>query len=230
MINVHGGEMNVVGGRLRDAEAAFAESQQEADDPAHSLAPFETPYRHEGCKTAGYELLAQLDWTVPDAIVVPTGSGVVLAGIHKAIRECLTFGLIDTTPALVAVQPEGCAPIVDAFENGRETPEPEAQPDTICGELEVPDPAGGRQALTALTETEGTAIAVPDDALLESACSIAAREGLEVSTAGGAGAAGIAELADRGWLSGDETVVLLNPTAGSRDDDILRSHLMGKGI
>lgn len=230
MINVHGGEMNVVGGRLDDAEGAFAEAQREAEKPAYSLAPFETPHRHEGCKTVGYELLAQLEWQVPEAVVVPAGSGTVLAGIHKAFRECRTLELIETMPAVVAVQPEGCAPIVDAFEETRERHEPLEHPDTICGELEVPDPAGSPQALAAVVETDGTAVTVSDEALLESACSIAAREGIEASAAAGAAAAGAAELASQGWFSENDTVVLINPGAGSRDDDILRSHLMGKGI
>jgi len=230
MINVHGAEMNVVGGRLDDAVAAFEEAQAEADEPAHSLAPFATPYRHEGCKTLWYELIAQLDGTVPDAVVVPTGSGPVLAGLYTAIRESQQLGVIEATPTLVAVQPEGCAPIVEAFDDGREQHDHWETPDTICGELEVPDPAGSALVLEALAETDGTAISVEDDALLESACSIAAGEGLEASAAAGAGAAGALELAAEGRLTEEDTVVLLNPGAGSRDDDILRSHLMGRGI
>jgi threonine synthase len=222
--------MNVVGGRLDDAEAAFADAQAEAADPAHSLAPFGTPYRHEAHKTVWYELLAQLDWHVPDAVVVPTGSGVVLAGISKGVRESLTLGLIESSPALVAVQPEGCAPIVEAFAADRDRHEPVDQPDTICGELEVPDPAGSRLVLDGLSRTDGTAVTVSDDALLESACAIAARAGLEAAASAGAGAAGIASLAEDDWFPAESTVVLVNPAVGSRDDDILRSHLMGKGI
>jgi threonine synthase len=229
MINVHGAEMNVVGGRLDDAVGAFEDAQATAATPTHSLCPFETPYRHEGCKTIWYELLAQLDGTVPDAVVAPTGSGLLLAGLHKAIRESRRLELIESTPTLVAVQPEGCAPIVDAFEADRGYHEPCETPDTICGELEVPDPTGSPIVLDALADTDDTAVAVEDDASLESACSIAAREGLEPSAAAGAGAAGTLELAGDGWLTETETVVLVNPGAGSRDDDILRSYLMGQG-
>jgi len=93
----------------------------------------------------------------------------------------------------------------------------------------VPDPTGSPIVLDALADTDGTAVAVEDDASLESACSIAAREGLEPSATAGAGAAGTLELAGDGWLTETETVVLVNPGAGSRDDDILRSYLMGQG-
>ncbi|WP_129114917.1 threonine synthase [Halegenticoccus tardaugens] len=232
MVNVHGGDMRVVGGRYPDALAAF---EAEREEGWHSLAAFDTPYRHEGIKTAAYEILAALDWAVPDAAVVPTGSGEVLAGVEKGFRECRELGLVDDVPALYAAQPSGCAPVAAAWERGLDAPEPWTTPDTICGELEIPAPAGGELALSALAATDGGAVAVDDADVLESAVAVARGEGIEVGVAGGAAAAAAWKLAggsdgETGEFDEDATIVVLNTEAGGKTPDVLRSHLMGQGI
>ncbi|SDJ93462.1 L-threonine synthase [Halovenus aranensis] len=226
MINVHGGEMSVVGGRYPDATEVFAEAS--ADEDWYSLAPFETPYRHEGAKTLAYDLLADLD-DAPDAVVHPTSHGTGLYGLTKGFREFVDTGHLDAAPRLYAAQPEGCAPLVDADEDEAAKPTPVEHPDTICGALEVPDPSGGHLVLDALAETGGAAVAVEDDAILEGAASLAAA-GIPLSATGGAAAAGAQTLADDGAFDGDETVVLVNPATANREADILRSHLMKQGI
>jgi threonine synthase len=227
MVNVHGGDMHVVGGRYPDAVAALA-SDLRGD--YHPLGAFETPYRHDGLKTLAYEVAAARDWTVPDAVVVGVGSGELLVGVERGFRDLLELGLTDRVPRCYAVQPDGCAPVVDAHERGVDRAVPPEHPDTICGELEVPDPPGDRLVLDAVETTGGDAVRVGDGTLLETAVTLTQRLGTEVGTTGGTAAAGAWALADRGAFDDDETVLVVNPDAGVKTADLLRSHLMGQGI
>jgi len=228
MINVHGGDMSVVGGRYDDAADAFADAMDEED--WHSVAAFDTPYRVEGQKTLAYELAEQLDWEAPDAVVYPTGQSVGLVGLHAGATELADLGLIDDTPALYAAQAEGCAPIVEAFAEDREEHDATEVPDTICGEIEIADPAGGSLALDAIRESDGGAVATEDSDILESAVTVAQDEGIEMSPSSGAAASGAWALADDGAFGPDDTVVLVNTAAADKEADVLRSHLMSKGI
>ena len=229
MINVHGGDMNVVGGRFGDAVEAYREGLGEHDD-WYSLQPFETPYRHEGAKTTLYEIVEALEWEVPDVVAYPTGTGVGIVGAYKAATELRELGLIDDRPALYAAQAAGCAPVVDAVENDRDGHDPVAQPDTICGGIEIADPPAGSWILEAVRETGGGAVATEDSDVLEAGVEVAKREGLEVAPSPAAAASGVVALADRGAFDGDETVVLVNTAAGNKEGDVLRSHLMSKGV
>ena len=226
MVNVHGTDMRVSGGRYPDALDALH------DDLArewYSLQEFTTPYRHDGYRTLAYEVAGARDWTAPDAVVVAVGTGETLVGIERGFRDLVTLGLTDRMPRVHAVQAEGCAPIVDAHDGDGEV-QPVEYPDTICGELEIPDPAGGALALDALAASEGEAVAVDDDDMLESAVALTQRLGTEVGATGGAAAAGAWALAERGALADDETVVLVNADAGVKTADLLRSHLMSQGV
>ena len=226
MINVHGGEMRVIGGRYPDAEAAV-DDQLEAD--YYDFQEFETPYRHEGAKTIAFELYLELG-SVPEYVFVPASTGEFVVGVEKGFRELSAIGATDEMPTIVAVQPEGCAPIVGAIERGLESPEPWSRPDTICGELEIPDPNGGDLAIEAVESTDGDAIAVPDEEILASAVAIAQNEVIEAGPGGGAAAAGAWSYAEDDGFDGSETIVLLNTEAGVKTPDILRSHLMSQGI
>jgi threonine synthase len=230
MVNVHGGDMSVVEGRYADARAAFEEARETG---WHSLAPFETPYRHEGAKTLAYEVAADLGWTVPDAVVHPTGHGTGLVGLRTGGRELAEWGLVDDRPRLYAAQASGCAPIAAAWDDGPAddpgTPEPWDAPDTICGPLEIPDPAGGRYVLDALSATGGAAVATDDEAILEGAVALA-EAGVTMGATGGAAVGGARALADRGAFDGDDVVVLVNAVTGNKEADLLRSHLMSKGV
>lgn len=238
MINVHGGDMSVVGGRLSDAVSAFeaAMAEREAGNEGkgvdnedwYSLRGCETPYRHEGIKPVLYELIEQLEWEVPDAVFCPFVGSTVPIGLAKAARELRTLGLIDSLPPLYAAQSEGCAPIVEAFESGAEAPEPWETPDTVCGELERPDPMGGQLVLEAIRESSGGAVATSDEEITESAVTVATHEGVEMGVS--AGVAASAAWAMKESFDEDDTVVLINTTAGEKDADLLRSHLMGQGI
>ncbi len=226
MTNVHGGDMRVVGGRFPDAADAVDE---QLETEYTNLNEFTTPYRHEGIKTIAFELVADLG-AAPDVVVVPTGSGEVLAGIYKGFVELERIGAIDASPRLVAAQASGCAPIAAAIDRGLDEPEPWSTPDTICGELEIADPAGGAAAVAAVRGSDGTAVAVDDDDVLASAVAVAQNEVMEMGATGGAAPAGAWTLADNDFFDGDETVVLLNSDAGLKTPDVLRSHLMGQGI
>jgi threonine synthase len=229
MINVHGGDMTVVEGRIGDAGAAFEDAIAEEDD-WHSVQTFVTPYRHEGKKTMLYEIVEQLDWEVPDHVVYPTGGGVGLVGMHKGARELRDLGLTDDVPAMWAAQSEGCAPIVKAFDEGKSVHEAWEHPDTICGGIEIPDPGASPLILEALRESDGGAVATSDPEILDSALTVAQHEGIEMGVTCAAAASGAWSLAEDSAFGEDDTVVLLNTGAGSKDADVIRSHLMSKGI
>lgn len=228
MVNVHGGDMTVVEGRLSDAGAACRDAME--DHEWYSTATFVTPYRHEGKKTMYYEIAEQLDWDVPDAIVYPTGGGVGLIGMYKGAQEFERLGLVEGIPRFYAAQSSGCAPIVEAWEDGNDRHEPWETPDTICGGIEVSDPGASPWVLEALRESEGGAVATPDESILDSAITVAQNEGLEMGATCAAAASGAWALAEEGAFDGSETIVLLNTASGNKEDDILRSHLMGMGI
>jgi threonine synthase len=222
MINVHGGDMNVVEGRYPDALDAY---ESGAEGEWFGVGPA-SPYRREGVKALGYELLAG-EGEPPAAIVVPASHGSVLAGLHSAVEELRASGDLDTAPTLYAAQPAGCAPIADACG----TADPVAaveHPDTIVGPLEVPDPAVGELAVAAVDETGGRGVAVEDSDALQAAVDAASTAGVELGATGGVALAAARELADE--FDADETVALVNPVAGSKEDDLLRSHLMSQGI
>jgi threonine synthase len=227
MINVHGGDMTVVGGRFADAAAACDDAMK---DDWYSTSSFTTPYRHEGKKTMFYEIVEQLDWDVPDRIVYPTGGGVGLVGMHKGAKEFQKLDLTDKLPAMYAAQSSGCAPVVEAWNEGDDRHEPWDTPDTICGGIEIPDPGASPLILDALSESGGGAVATPDEDILDSAVTVAQHTGVEMGATCAAAASGAWKLAEQGEFEASDTVVLLNTATGNKEDDILRSHLMGKGM
>lgn len=229
MINVHGGDMTVVEGRIGDAGAAYDDAMADNRD-WHSVKTFVTPYRHEGKKTMYYETIEQNGWDVPDAVVYPTGGGVGLVGMYKAAQEYRDLGFTDDIPGFYAAQSEGCAPIVHAFQEGRSIHETWEVPDTICGGIEIPDPGASPWVLEAIRASNGGAVATSDDQILDAAVTVAQHEGLEMGVTCAAAASGAWKLADEGEFSENDTVVLLNTGQGSKDADVIRSHLMGKGI
>ena len=227
MVNVHGGDMSVVGGRFADAAEAFRDAMDEED--WYSVAPFENPYRHEGMKTLAYEIADQLDWDAPDAVVHPTGHGAGITGLNKGFAELDRHDLLDGHTSLYAAQAAGCAPYATAWEDGADVPASVEHPDTIVGPLEIPDPAGGKHVIDALEDTGGAAVATGDQTILEAAVSLA-EAGITMGASGGAALGGAQALAEQGAFDSDDVLVLVNPTTGNKEADILRSHLMSKGI
>jgi threonine synthase len=173
------------------------------------------PYRIEGKKTMGLEIVEQLGWRVPDVIVYPTGGGVGIIGIHKALQELSAMGWITgRLPRLVAVQASGCAPVVAAFREGAETCRPWPDPHTAAFGINVPKPLGDFLILRAIAETDGCAIEVDDDTTLAVQRRIAELEGAFICPEGAAAFAGVAALRRDGWIAAGDSVVVLNTGAG----------------
>ncbi|MGH3682711.1 MAG: threonine synthase [Natronosporangium sp.] len=214
-----GAELHLVDGLIGDAGRLLAELT--AGTGTFDVSTLKEPYRLEGKKTMGYEIVEQLGWRVPDVIVYPTGGGVGLIGIHKALGELRTLGWIDArAPRLVAVQADGCAPIVRAFQAGASRAEPWPDPTgSVAFGITVPAPLGDELILAALAATGGTALAVTDPELLAARQEFARAEGLLLCPEGAAALAATGQLRDAGWIGADEQVVVLNTGAGLKYPD-----------
>jgi threonine synthase len=167
------------------------------------------PYRVEGKKTMGFELAEQFGWDLPDWIVYPLGGGTGIVGMHKAFAELERLGLIGARrPRFVAVQAAGCAPIVRAWENGKEAAETWEDPRTRVWGLRVPRALGDFLVLRALRETGGRAVAVDEARLERIAARAAAQEGLRIGPEGAAALAAVEDLHAAGAFSPGERVVV----------------------
>jgi threonine synthase len=163
----------------------------------------------------GYELYEQLAGKLPGAIIYPTGGGTGLVGMWKAFDELQAMGMIGAErPRLVSVQAEGCAPVVKGFIEKLSKTEPWPAPVTEAYGLRVPSPIGGFICLTALRETHGTAVAVPENEIAPAAQELARRTGIDVCPEGGAAWAATKRLYASGWLKPGEQVVLFNTGTG----------------
>jgi len=188
--------------------------------PCPSFGPF-NPYQVEGPKTITYELVEQLNWQTPDWVMVPTGSGCLLTGLWKGYKDFLTMDFIDSMSKLVAIQPEGCSPLVKAFKQnkGPFEIEPWGRPSTIAGGLSDVFPWDGDAALTAIRETGGTAEAVSDKEILYAQRLLASTEGIFAEPTGVASLAGLLKLVNNGTIKEDETVVVLITGSGLKDPE-----------
>ena len=212
---IAGAELYLVDGLIGDA-GKLVNAAVSKRSGYQEVSTLKEPYRLEGKKTMGYEIAEQLGWTLPDVILYPAGGGVGLIGIYKAIAEMRELGWLvgDTMPRLVAVQAEGCAPIVRAFESGAEVSVPFENAHTVAFGITVPKALGDFLVLEAVRATAGTAVAVSDEALLDEQRRLAREEGLFICPEGAACLAAAAQLRDSGWLTGDERVVVLNTGTG----------------
>jgi threonine synthase len=178
------------------------------------LSTLKEPYRLEGKKTMGLELAEQLGWTLPDVLLYPTGGGTGLVGIPKAFEELRALGWVTGATRFVAVQADGCAPVVRAFEAGAETTAAWENPTTHAAGLRVPSPFAGRQMLRILRESGGGAIAVSERAIVEAQRLLARLEGIWTSPEGAALIAALAVMKDRGQVTADTRVVIMLTGAG----------------
>lgn len=173
------------------------------------------PYRIEGKKTMGLELVAQLGWRVPDAIFYPTGGGTGLIGMWKAFDELERMGWIGAKrPRMYAVQAAGCAPIVRAFEAGEEHAERWEDAHTVAAGIRVPRAVGDFLILRAVRESGGKALAVGDPAILAAVDECARRDGLLLCPEGGATLAAYRQALRSGEVDEEEQVVLFNCATG----------------
>jgi threonine synthase len=173
------------------------------------------PYRVEGKKTMGFELAEQMGWELPDVVLYPTGGGTGLVGMWKAWEELEQAGWIGPRrPRMVAIQAEGCAPIVRAFQSGAEEAAPWENASTGAAGLRVPATVGDRLMLRALRESGGTALTVSEAEIAEGVRLLASREGLFAAPEGAATVAGLRRLLDAGMVDRGERIVLFNTGSG----------------
>jgi threonine synthase len=208
-----GAQVTLVDGLISDAGRVAAEKARQYD--RFDMSTLKEPYRLEGKKTMGYEIAEQLGWSLPDVIIYPTGGGTGLIGMWKAFAELEELGWIGPDrPRMVTVQADGCAPMVKAFHAGQAFAEPWQGARTIAEGLRVPAAVGDFLILRALRESNGTAVAVSDQEMIEAAKLIGRTQGIFVCPEGAAPLAAFQRLRRQGWIGDDETVVLFNTGSG----------------
>lgn len=221
-MTAHGAETYVVDGLIGDAGRQVA--SMIGRHGWFDASTLREPYRLEGKKTIGLEVVEQLGWSVPDVVVVPTGGGVGIIGIAKAIEELMALGWIESRwPRLVAAQSSGCAPIARAWQRGESTVEPWDDASTVAFGITVPKPLGGRLVLSALRRSAGTAIAVDDSDALDELDLVARSEGIFVCPEGAVALAAARRLRRDGWIRPRERVVVINTGAGTLNPDCVRT-------
>ena len=208
-----GATVTLVDGLINDCGVKVREGVE-----AHGwfdVSTLKEPYRVEGKKTMGYQVAEQFDWDLPDVIIYPTGGGTGLVGMWKAFDEMEQMGLIGSKrPRMVSVQSTGCAPMVRAFEQGDEFAELWQGAKTVADGLRVPVAVGDFLILRALRDSDGTAVAVPDEEMLRYAKVMGKHTGVFPAPEGAACLAAQIHLVDQGWIKSDERVVLFNTGSG----------------
>lgn len=214
-------EIQAYGAQIRFVQGFIDEAARVSLDLARSegwfdFSTFKEPNRLEGKKTLGYELAEFFDWRMPDVIIYPAGGGTGLVGMWKAIQEIFALGWFDhpTIPKFVLVQPDGCAPLVRAFDNGDFESQTWSNPKTIASGLRVPKSFADRLILRIVRESQGTAIAVNEKEILDAQRDLAIKEGIFAAPEGAATLAGLIRLFDMGWFKPDERIVIFNTGSG----------------
>jgi threonine synthase len=198
------------------SEAAGMAGEKASAEGWFDVSTFKEPYRAEGKKIMGYELAEAFGWVLPDVIVYPTGGGTGLVGMWKAFSEMEALGWLESEsrPRMVAVQAEGCAPIVKAFESGSLFCDFWIGAYTIASGLRVPKSFADHLVLQDVRESHGTAVAVSDEAILQAQRRLAANEGIFAAPEGAATLAGLEELVRQEWVHPDERIVIFNTGTG----------------
>jgi len=216
----YGADVRTVEGLISDAAVAMKEERR---DHWFDVSTLKEPYRVEGKKTLGYEIAEQLDWILPDVIVYPTGGGTGLIGMWKAFDELEQLGWIGPErPRMVAVQSDGCAPIVKAFDTGEGSSVPWEGAATIASGLRVPKAFADHLILDAVRLSGGCAVAVPDSEILSWISQVAAVEGLLLCPEGAATLAAMKSLLKRGIVNEESSVVVFNTGSGTKYPEVLR--------
>jgi len=214
-----GAKVTLVDGLISDCAKRVADGK--ATEGWFDLSTLKEPYRIEGKKTMGLEAAEQFEWELPDAIFYPTGGGVGIIGMWKAFEELEQLGWIGSRrPKMIAVQAEGCPPIVRAFEQNKEFSEFFNDASTIASGLRVPKAIGDFLVLRAVRESAGTAVTVSDDELMQACGQLAAAEGLFVAPEGGACIAALRKLRRSGYLGKSDRVLIYNTGSGYKYIDV----------
>ncbi len=209
-----GAEVVLVEGLISDA--ARMAGQKAIDEGWFDLSTFKEPYRVEGKKIMGYELAEAFGWTLPDVIVYPTGGGTGLVGMWKAFSELESLGWLNDKkrPRMVAVQSDGCAPVVKAFNEGASFCDFWTGAHTIASGLRVPKSFADKLILDDLRESQGTAVSVSDEAILNAQHKFGTMEGIFTAPESATTLAALEKLVEQKWVHPDERIVLFNTGSG----------------
>jgi threonine synthase len=208
-----GAQVTLVDGLISDCGKMVA-ARKDAEG-WFDVSTLKEPYRIEGKKTMGYEVAEQMGWQLPDVLFYPAGGGVGMIGMWKAFEELEALGWIGPKrPKMIAVQAAGCAPLVQAFEQGKARSEFWEHAQTVASGLRVPKPLGDFLVLEAVRKSGGTAIAVSDRDMLDAGIDLATEEGVFAAPEGGACVAALKKLLASGFLKPEERVVIYNTGAG----------------
>jgi threonine synthase len=180
----------------------------------YDCSTFVTPYRHDGKGTMALEICDQLNWTAPDVIVYPTGGGVGLVGMWKTLKMIKELGWIEKLPRIVAVQPEGCSPVVAACQKHASDVELWNNPNTLATGLRIPKPLGGKLILNAIYEFNGLAVAVSEQDILDAQRRLLSKEGLLLEPSSSAAFAAIPMILSEGYADREETIVVIATGSG----------------
>jgi len=217
----YGAQVTLVDGLISDCARMVAE--REGKERWFDISTLKEPYRVEGKKTMGYEVAEQLGWRLPKGIIYPTGGGVGLIGMWKAFDEMQAMGWIGSErPRMVTVQSTGCAPIVKAWDEGRQTSEMWANAATSASGLRVPKAYGDYIILDILRKSNGIAVAVTDDEIMNSLRQWARMEGIFAAPEGAAAHAAYRKLRAAKFFAEDDQVVLFNTGTGLKYLDVLQ--------
>ncbi len=223
-VEAAGAHLTLVDGLISDCGRMVAE--RKGPEGWFDMSTLKEPFRIEGKKTMGYEVAEQLGWTLPDAILYPTGGGVGLIGMWKAFEEMEELGWIEARkrPKMICVQADGCAPIPKALQDGEAVSIMWPDAHTLAAGLRVPKAYGDFIILDIARKSCGTAIAVSDDAIMEGVKEMASREGIFPAPEGGAALAAYKQLLESGFLKDSDKVVLFNTGSGYKYLDVFAKY------
>jgi threonine synthase len=221
----YGAKVTLVDGLISDCARIVNERKQ--SEGWFDISTLKEPFRVEGKKTMGYELVEQLKWQFPDAVFYPTGGGVGLIGMWKAFEEMEQLGWVapGKRPKMIAVQSSGCAPVVRAFEEGKPASEAWQNAATFAAGLRVPKPYGDSIILDICRRSGGVCVALSDDTIFQSLLDWSRNEGILLSPEGAAATAAYDHLLQTGYLKPTDRCVLFNTGAGLKYADVIAEKL-----
>ena len=212
-IQLQGADTYLVNGLINDCGKIVLEGREQAG--WFDVSTLKEPYRIEGKKTMGFELTEQMNWSLPDAIFYPTGGGTGLIGMWKAFAELKELGwLTGKLPKMIAIQSTGCAPIVNAFDQGLEHAPLWDNAQTVASGIRVPAAIGDFLILDAIRQSDGCALTVEDEHIINTRDMISKEDGLLLCPEGAATAAGYQIALEKKIINEDEKVVLFNCASG----------------
>ena len=222
----YGAKVNLIDGLISDCARMLGERKEK--EGWFDVSTLKEPFRVEGKKTMGYEIAEQLGWTLPDAVIYPTGGGVGLIGMWKAFDEMQQLGWLISgakRPRMIAVQSTGCAPIVKAWDEHQPVSEAWKNAATIAAGLRVPKAYADYIVLDILKQSSGIAVGVSDDEIMAAFQTWAHDEGVFAAPEGAASLAAYNRLRAAGFLKKSDTVVLFNTGSGLKYIDVIAAYL-----